>query len=189
MVILSIVAGGLVTGIGYYTPFMIASSVIMSIGAGLLTTLEVDTGSPKWIGYQAILGIGVGMGLQQSFIAVQTVLPMADIPMGTTILVFLQSFGGALFIAVAQNIFTNKLEKGVAGVANLEPGIVLREGATELKNVIPRESLPAVLVAYNDAIRETFYVGVAMACLTIIGSAGMEWKSVKGKKISPGGAA
>ncbi|KAI9887005.1 MAG: MFS sugar transporter [Watsoniomyces obsoletus] len=189
VVILSIISGGIVTVIGYYTPFMIASSVIMAVGAGLLTTLEVDTPASKWIGYQAILGIGIGMGLQQTFIAVQTVLPMSDIAMGTTIVVFLQTLGGALFIAVAQNVFTNKLEEGLVGVANLEPGIVLRTGATSLKNVIPRESLPGVLVAYNAAITETFYVGVAMASLTIIGSAGMEWKSVKGKKITAGGAA
>jgi len=50
LVISSIVAGGLVTDFGYYTPFCIAASIIMAIGAGLLSTFEVDTGSAKWIG-------------------------------------------------------------------------------------------------------------------------------------------
>ena len=46
-------AGGLtVTAIGYYTPFVIASSVFMAIGAGLLSTFETNTGAGKWIGYQ-----------------------------------------------------------------------------------------------------------------------------------------
>ena len=98
VVIFSIITGGLVTVLGYYAPFMILSSVLSSIGAGLLTTLGVHTGHAKWIGYQAIFGIGVGCGLQQTFIAAQTVLPLEDVPTGTAIVVFLQTLGGALFV-------------------------------------------------------------------------------------------
>ena len=59
LVIMSVIAGGLVTAIGYYTPFMIASSILMSVGAGLLTTFKVNTGHAEWIGYQVIFGFGV----------------------------------------------------------------------------------------------------------------------------------
>lgn len=47
MVVATIFSGALITRIGYYTPFMIFGTCLMSIGAGLLTTLEVDTGSGK----------------------------------------------------------------------------------------------------------------------------------------------
>jgi MFS family permease len=56
LVIMSIIAGGAVTSLGYYTPFLLFSSVFMSIGAGLLSTLEPDSGHSKWIGYQVIFG-------------------------------------------------------------------------------------------------------------------------------------
>lgn len=56
VVIAMIGSGGATTAIGYYTPFMILSTVLMSVGGGLLTTLKVNTGHAKWIGYQAILG-------------------------------------------------------------------------------------------------------------------------------------
>ena len=183
VVIFSIVTGGLVTALGYYTPFMILSSVLCSIGAGLLTTLDVHTGHAKWIGYQALFGIGVGCGLQQTLIAVQTILPLDDVPTGTAIVIFLQTLGGALFVSVGQNIFTNELAKGLASAAHgVDASIVLRIGATSLKNAISPEFLPGVIMAYNKAITHTFYVGVAMSCLTIIGSVLMEWKSVKGKQ-------
>lgn len=184
VVIFSIVAGGLVTVLGYYTPFMIASSVLMAIGAGLLTTLEVDSGSAKWIGYQAIFGIGVGLGLQQPLIAVQTVLKLDDVPTGTSAVIFSQSLGGALFISVAQNVFTNRLVDGLRVAApGLDPRIVLNVGATSLKDQIASEFFDSVLIAYNKALTETFYVGLAMACFTIIGALGMEWRSVKGQKV------
>ena len=176
--------GGLVTAVGYYTPFMLVSSVLMAIGAGLLTTFETDTGSPRWIGYQFIFGAGVGFGMQQTLIAVQTVLPAADVPIGTAIMMFSQTLGGALFISVAQNVFTNQLIKNLkAVVPDLNPAIVLVVGATELKKEIEERYLAGVLSAYNLALTQTFYVSVATATLSIVGAAFMQWKSVKGKKI------
>ncbi|CAD0105963.1 unnamed protein product [Aureobasidium uvarum] len=184
VVICSVVAGGLVTTFGYYTPFMIASSVLMAIGAGLLTTFKINTGHAEWIGYQALFGIGVGLGMQQILIAVQTVLPAADIPTGTAIVMFFQTLGGALFISVGQNVFTNKLVSGLkAAVPDLNPAIVLQTGATELKNAIDEKYRTGVLQAYNDALTNSYYVAVALATLSIVGSLAVEWKSVKGKKI------
>lgn len=38
-----------------------------------------------WIGYQAIIGIGIGLGMQQPLIAVQAVLDISQVPIGTSI--------------------------------------------------------------------------------------------------------
>ncbi|KAF7190997.1 MFS-type efflux pump MFS1 [Pseudocercospora fuligena] len=184
LVIISMVAGVIITVVGYYTPFVIASTVIMSIGAGLLATLQPNSGHSEWIGYQAMFGIGVGLGMQQTLIAIQAVLPAPDIPIGTAIVMFSQTLGGALFISVAQNVFQNGLLKHViSAVPNIDPARVLGTGATELVNVFQGTDLQGVRQAYNDAIVETFYVAVALASLTIFGSAFFEWKSVKGKKL------
>ena len=40
------------------TPLMILSSVLSTIGVGLLYTFTPHTTHPKWIGYQALAGIG-----------------------------------------------------------------------------------------------------------------------------------
>ncbi|KAI9881785.1 MAG: hypothetical protein M1823_006504, partial [Watsoniomyces obsoletus] len=96
------------------------------IGAGLLTTLEVNTGSPKWIGYQIIYGFGVGLGMQNALITVQAVLPLRDVPTGTAMAMFCQTFGGALFVSVAQNVFNNRLIEEIAkNVREVDPRIIL----------------------------------------------------------------
>jgi hypothetical protein len=41
----------------------------------LLSTLEPAAGPLQYIGYQTLLGIGIGCGFHQPFIAVQAVLP------------------------------------------------------------------------------------------------------------------
>lgn len=183
VVIISILSGGIITAWGYYTPFMIISSAVTAIGAGLLTTFQVSTYSSQWIGYQVLFGFGLGFGMQQPLMAVQTVLELADVPTGTAAVVFSQTLGGSLFLLAAQNVFQNKLlEYLQQQVPNLNPLIVLAAGATELKNIISATELPGVLIAYNDAITVTLYIPTAMAALSIFGALVMEWRSVKGKK-------
>ncbi|PMD19198.1 MFS general substrate transporter [Hyaloscypha hepaticicola] len=89
----SIIAGGTVSAMGYYTPMLIACSVIMSVGAGLMTTFRVDAGKAIWIGYQVIFGFGVGFSQQQAGLAAQTVLPAVDVPTGVSLKFFGQMLG------------------------------------------------------------------------------------------------
>ncbi|KAK4552984.1 MFS sugar transporter [Recurvomyces mirabilis] len=184
LVVFSMISGIAVTKIGQYAPFVIASSVLMSVGAGMLSTFHSNTASGAWIGYQILFGAGVGFGMQQTLVAVQTVLPKQDIPIGTAIVMFSQTLGGALFISVAQNVFTNQLLTNLKKVVpGLDPAFVLATGATSLKTAIPSQFLPGVQTAYNTSVMATFYVAVAMSVVSIFGAAALEWKSVKGKKI------
>ncbi|KAF2003436.1 MFS general substrate transporter [Amniculicola lignicola CBS 123094] len=184
LVIISMVAGGIVTATGYYTPFMIVSSILMAIGAGLLSTFETDTNSPRWIGYQFMFGAGVGFGMQQVLIAVQVALPQKDVAIGTAVMMFSQTLGGALFISVGQNVFTNQLIKHLkTAVPDLDSSFVLTVGATELKQRIPASALAGVQAAYNLSLTEVFYVSTATAAVSLLGAAFVEWKSMKGKNI------
>ncbi|KAJ6553897.1 hypothetical protein B0H10DRAFT_2241681 [Mycena sp. CBHHK59/15] len=169
VVVSSLLAGSVITILGYYTPFILLSTVLMSVGAGLLSTFTPSTGHVHWIGYQIVFGLGVGFGLQQSILAAQTVLDVNDVAIGTSIPIFMDKLGGALFISIAQNVFTNKLVFGlVAHVPGVSPTLVLSAGATSLKTAIPAEYLPAVLQVYNDALMSAVYVSVAMTVLSFV---------------------
>lgn len=160
-------------------PFVYASTVVMSIGAGFLTTFTASTTISLWIGYQIIFGLGTGFGFQQAIIAVQTVLPLADIPAGTTVVLFFQLLSGTLMVSVGQNIFTNKLSRGLSHIPGVDAALVIKTGVTSLKTQISSVQLSAALEAYNHTITKTFQVSLAMACISVIEALGMEWKSVK----------
>lgn len=183
VVIASIVSGAAVTTFGHYIPFIYLSVILSAVGAGLLSTFTVDTAHPKWIGCQALFGMGVGLGMQQPLIVAQTVLPAADVPIGTALLTFAQTFGGALFVSVAQNVFTNQLIKNLGSLPDVDTAVLLKTGATELKSSVPPELLRSVLIAYNGAVTHTWYVAVALSSLSLIGVVFVEWKSVKGEDI------
>ena len=87
---------------GYYMPFMLVGNAIMCVGTGLLTMLKPDTTNAEWIGYQIPYGFGLGITLQVPLVASQTVLPLEDVPTGTSVLIFCQLLGGAIFVSVGQ---------------------------------------------------------------------------------------
>jgi hypothetical protein len=64
VVFASVIGGGLVTVIGYFTPFMIVGQALFTIGCGLLSTLSVTSSTGEWFGYQVLAGVGLGMSLQ-----------------------------------------------------------------------------------------------------------------------------
>ncbi|KAI1382026.1 putative efflux pump [Hypoxylon crocopeplum] len=187
VVVFAMGAGVLVTIFGYYAPFMVLGTVLMSVGGGLLSTWKPDTTSGLWIGYQILFGAGVGMSMQQPLMAVQTVLDIKDVPTGTSMLVFVQTVGGALFVSVGQTVFTNKLVQELAkNVPGLDPNVILSAGATNLQHALPAEDIPNVILSYSNALTTAFIVGTALAAFTVFGSLTIEWKSVKGKNIEAG---
>ena len=179
LAIMGISAGILTKKIGYYTPWMILSSVLTPIGAGLVTTFTPHTGHSAWIGYQTLFGMGIGLGMQQPSVAAQTTLPRKDVSIGAALMMFSQTLGGAVFVSVGNNIFDTRFAHNLVKIPGIDVGSVATTGATDLRNMVPASLLPQVLVAYNDALRATFYLITALTCCTIYSSSAMEWKSVK----------
>ncbi|PLB49198.1 putative MFS toxin efflux pump [Aspergillus steynii IBT 23096] len=189
MVLASVIVGFLVTRFGYYAPFMLLAPIITTVGAGLLSTFEVDSGHPVWIGYQAMLGIGVGTGIQQHMLVYQAVLPPVDVPTATAIGMFLQTLGGAVFVSVAQNVFNNQLRTNLHTMApHVDSDKVISAGATMLRKVVDKVDLDGVLRAYSDSITHTFYISVATAAMAFFAALGVQWISVKGRSMEPGHA-
>ncbi|KAB8251358.1 putative MFS toxin efflux pump [Aspergillus flavus] len=183
-VISSVLVGAFVTAAGYYTPFLIGSTAIAAIGTGLITTYSVDISTGKWIGYQILVGAGVGAGFQIPMTAVQTVLPPEDIPVGTAAVMFFQTLGGALFIAVGQSVFQNGLIDGIREFApTVDPRAIVGAGATEMRHVLAAlgqlDQLDAVIRAYMSGLRDAYRVSLALALVALVASCFLEWKSVK----------
>ncbi|KAF7312733.1 Major facilitator superfamily transporter [Mycena indigotica] len=180
LVFAMILSGGLTTAIGYVVPFMYLSTILMAVGGGLLTTLQVDTGHAKWIAYQVLVGIGCGAGMNQPVMAIQAVLDLKDVPTGTAVVLFLQTMGGSIFVSVAQNVFQNQLVSGLrTQVPSVDPRVLLGAGAASIRAVVPGDVLGAVIRVYNTALVNAFYVAVAAGCLSAIGALVIEWKSIK----------
>lgn len=202
--VVSSILSGIMTGrIGYYVPSMLLSPSLMSVGEGLMSTWGAATPESRWIAYQFLAGFGLGFGMQTSGLAVQTVLPPADIPTGIAINFFVQQLGGAgkscvptpslrggrkanpglslsaVFTAVGQAILTNLLAQRLADIPGFDPGSIVNQGATKLGATVPAQFHPQVVDAYNYACQRIFLVAMGLAFASLLCALGMEWRSIK----------
>lgn len=83
--IFTVLSGGLISTYGIYVPFLLAGSVLATIGSGLIYTLDIGSPSAHWIGYQALAGIGVGLSIQVPIIANQAFVKMTEISSVTAV--------------------------------------------------------------------------------------------------------
>jgi len=179
LVVAAIVSGGNVRRTGHYVPWMYISAVCMSIGSGLITTFKADTNHSKWIGYQVLFGFGIGVGMQQGGMAAQNVLNQKDVSIGVSMMFFAQSFGGAVFVAIAQAIFDNNLSTHLRQVPDLDIDSIVHAGATELRKIVPKPKLDEVIAIYNEALRKEFIVATAVSSCMILAAAAMEWRKIE----------
>ncbi|KAJ5521995.1 hypothetical protein N7527_006110 [Penicillium freii] len=171
------------TTFGYYAPFMIFASICMPIAAGLMTTYDLHTSLTKIILYSGFVGFSGGIGFQAPQAAVQTTLSVADVNLGIGVILFGQSMGPAVFIAIAQVLFTNQLSSNLADVVpGLTPKFIEEQGLGDIKNGVPMQRWDEVLGGIDRSLTRTWYVSVALACMTMVGSLLIEWRSVKQKQ-------
>ncbi|KAE8388978.1 MFS general substrate transporter [Aspergillus alliaceus] len=179
MVAGSISGGTLNTKIGYYTPLAIVGTCLMCVGNGLLTTFKVDASAGKWIGYQILYGLGLGLSFQVPNLATQASLPKTDVPTGLALMLFVTLLGASVFVSAGENVLANQLVKRLAGVKGVDASMIISGGATSLLQSLPDDVRNTALVAYNEALRDVFRVGLIPTCLSVLGAVSLEWRSVK----------
>ncbi len=135
--------------------------------------------------------------MNQPLMAAQTVLPLDDVSIGTALVIFAQTLGGAVFVSAAQNVFTNDLLANLQRLLpSIDPAVVLTAGATELREVVRGQqglvnaeaAVTKAVEAYSEALGGAWEMATGLACLTVLGAVAMEWRSVKavdekGKKV------
>ena len=182
MVVAFMSTGIMVKKFGYYTPFAIAGSIIMPVGAGLFQLFTPTTSHSLWICAQVLFGFGTGLAMQQPNLAVQTVLNKKDVNSGIALMFFGQTLGGAIFVSVAQNILNNSLSKALAKIPSVNPRIFETSGATDFQSLIPAQYRAQALDGYNDALVDVFVIAVALAAASILGSVFLPWRSTNEKR-------
>ncbi|KAI2464009.1 MFS multidrug transporter [Annulohypoxylon bovei var. microspora] len=179
-VVMVLVGGFVVQRIGYYLPSVVLGTALASVGSGLLSTLQVSTSVSRWVGYQVIYGLGVGMVVQMPFIAIQTLIPRPKIPSALAILIFTQYFGAALFVTTAQSIFNNSMRTTLFETAPaVDVEKIMAGGATAVRSLVSGQQLDEVLVAYAVSVDRVMYLAAALGALAFGFGCGLGWKDIR----------
>ncbi|KAF2120200.1 major facilitator superfamily transporter [Lophiotrema nucula] len=177
------VSSVLVGKLGHYLPWSVASAIIVAVGSGLMSTLTPHSGAARWIGYQLLAGIGRGCGATMPMVAVQNILEPEQIPLGMSLVAFCQSFGGSIFLTLAQTIFNGSLLSGLRRFApTVDAQAVIDAGASGIREAVKPEEVAGVLQAYNLGISREFFLAGGASIGVLAFSWGMGWHSVRRQK-------
>jgi len=122
-----------------------------------MSTFTPTSRAGIWVGFQILAGVGRGTTLQQPVNAVQQTLDPSRMAVGTSIVVFSQFFGGALFLALAETDFSSSLSSALKEFApGVNETLIFNAGATAVREVVTSQQLPGLLKAYNQAVMNTF---------------------------------
>ena len=108
-VVMSIVAGQIVSRTGRYKIFPIAGSTLVLIGFLLMTQLDAHSTRLMTGAILVVIGAGMGMMVQTYIVAVQNAADPAQIGVSTGALQFFRSMGGSLAVAGLGALLTNRV--------------------------------------------------------------------------------
>ena len=148
-------------------PWVFVCATLMSIGSGVMTTLRTDTGFPSWMICQVIFAFGLGIGTKLADVMIQD-CAAGDYLSDNSLLLFGQSFGGAIFVCFSQAFITEHLASAVPSIFSIDKESVFAAGATGIVQAIPTGKLASFLVVYNDALVRAMYVILLTSLATIL---------------------
>jgi len=160
MIVLSMLIGALITRTGRYKAFMVAGTVLMIAGFGLLTQLHYGSSYLQLTIAMIVLGLGLGATMQTYTLVVQNTAERRDLGVATSATQFFRSAGGTVGIAVLGTVMASRLPAAIAD--HLDPAAAAQMPAgTEIG--IDAVLDPNVLAQLPDPVEEAIRMGLADA--------------------------
>ncbi|MFE5920666.1 MFS transporter [Streptomyces sp. NPDC056468] len=166
----STVSGQVITRTGRWKAWLLAGGVLVTAGLGLLGTIRYDT--PYWhvAIFMALLGLGVGMMMQNLVLATQNQVAPSDLGVASSVVNFFRSLGGAMGVsalgAVLSHRITHYAEEGMAklGVQGGSSG----HGEIPDLDALPGPVRTVIESAYGHGVADVFLYAAPIAFLALL---------------------
>ncbi|MFC4083303.1 MFS transporter [Amycolatopsis samaneae] len=170
LAISSTVAGQIISRTGRTKPFMVPGAVFLVAGLFLLSTIDHATNLTLMGGYLALVGIGVGLLMQNLVLVVQNGVGMKDMGAASSVVTFFRSLGGAAGVsalgAVLASHVTTNITESLAKLG-VPAGAAKGGGTLDIKSLSePMRTI--VHSAYGDAIGNVFLIAGCIAVVTLV---------------------
>ncbi|MFI8807561.1 MDR family MFS transporter [Micromonospora chalcea] len=170
VLISSIVAGRMITATGKIKPYIVFGAVVLVVGFAMLGTIDHET-SLVFVGLAMfIVGVGVGMTMQNLVLAVQNTVALKDIGAASASVAFFRSLGGTIGVSVLGAVLARRVSDRIthdlaaAGIPTTGGG----GGSTLNLDALPEPVRQIVRAAYGDATGHIFLISAAIAVVGIV---------------------
>ncbi|MFF6635662.1 MFS transporter [Streptomyces althioticus] len=168
----STVSGIVITKTGRWKAWLLSGGVLLTAGLGLLSTMRYDT--PYWhIGvFMALMGLGVGMMMQNLVLCTQNQVAPSDLGAASSVVTFFRSLGGAVGVSVLGSVMSSRISHYAADtIGTLSPQEQAAAAKTSGSGTIPDMDLlpPGIRTwlesAYGHGIADIFLYVAPVALL------------------------
>lgn len=144
--------------------------MLVTSGLGLLGTLRYDTAYWHVAIFMALLGLGVGMMMQNLVLCTQNQVAPSDLGAASSVVTFFRSLGGAIGVsalgAVLSHRITHYAEEGLArlGVSGSSTG----HGEIPDLDALPTPIRTVIESSYGHGIGDVFLYAAPFAALALV---------------------
>ncbi|MEU2348806.1 MDR family MFS transporter [Modestobacter sp. NPDC049651] len=169
LLVASTVSGQIITRTGRWKRFIVLGTVLLAAGLGLLGTIDHRTSYWVMAIYMALVGLGVGMSMQNLVLAVQNTVDVRNIGAASSVVTFFRSMGGAAGVSVLGSIAASRISTDVAsGLRSLGVPAGASEGGTFDVSALPGPVQSLVRGVYGDVIGDVFLIAAAISLVAIV---------------------
>ncbi|MFE4871627.1 MFS transporter [Streptomyces sp. NPDC056682] len=105
----STISGQVITKTGKWKAWLVSGGVLVTAGLGLLGTMRYDTPYWRLSIYMALMGLGIGMMMQNLVLCTQNQVSAADLGSASSVVTFFRSLGGAVGVSALGAVMANRV--------------------------------------------------------------------------------
>lgn len=164
----SVGSGQLITRFGKWKGFVVAGATSLVIGLGLLSTIDHATSLWQVGIYIALVGLGVGMMMQNLVLAVQNTVSVHNIGAASSSVAFFRTFGGAIGVSVLGSVLATRVgELSAQGFDRIGVQAGSSGGNLDI-GALPAPIAAIVRAAYGDATGRIFLIAAGAAIVALL---------------------
>ncbi|MFI9119156.1 MDR family MFS transporter [Streptomyces bikiniensis] len=171
----STVSGLVITKTGRWKAWLVSGGALATGGLGLLGTIRYDTEYWHIALFMALLGLGLGMMMQNLVLCTQNQVAPADLGAASSVVTFFRSLGGAVGVSALGAVMAHRVTDYVKeGLAELGPKAAGAMGQGGTGGGIPdMDKLPAPIRtvmedAYGHGVADVFLYSAPFALLAFL---------------------
>ena len=171
MLVTSLAGGQFITRTGRYKGLLVAGSVVMAGGLGLLATMTVSTSRFTTSMYMVVLGVGMGMLMQTTMLVIQNSVEQRDLGAASGAATLFRTLGGSLGVSLLGTLFTERLTTSLRGSTAGAATNGLNASSQITPAMLGRLPAPVRSIfqhAIVSGIEQVFVWGAAIALLGLI---------------------
>ncbi|WP_211359995.1 MFS transporter [Actinocorallia herbida] len=165
----SAVSGRIISKTGNVRPHVVTGLVVLLVGFIGMSTMDHQTALVLLGVFMALIGVGVGMSMQNLVLIVQNGVSMKDMGAASGAMTFFRSLGGAMGVSILGAVLASNVASSIKeGLTKAGIPVTGEQGGSLNIAEMPEPIKEIVRAAYGDATGHIFLVSAGVAVIGLI---------------------